>query len=49
MRELKELIERLKAFNEWRRGSTEIEIPRPKQLGEDIDKTIELLEELSRN
>ena len=49
MSDLKELIERLKAFNEWRRNGTEIESPRPKQLGEDIDKAIELLEKLSRN
>ena len=49
LKDLKDLIERLKAYNEWRRGGTEIESPRPKQLGEDIDKAIELLEELSRN
>jgi len=49
MSDLEELIERLRAFNEWRRGGTEIESPRPKQLGEDIDKAIELLEKLSRN
>lgn len=30
------LIQRLKTYNEWRRGA-EIEMPDPKQLGEEIE------------
>lgn len=39
------LIQRLKTANEWRRGA-EIEMPNPKQLGEDIDDAIKLIEAL---
>jgi hypothetical protein len=49
MDDLKGLIERLKAYNEWRRGGPEIKNLKPNQICKDIDKAIELLEKLSRN
>ena len=49
MNDLKELIERLKSYNDWRRGGDEIKNLKPNQIGKDIDKAIELLEKLSRN
>ncbi len=38
-----EAIEILKAYNKWRRGG-EGEMPPPKQIGEAIDKAIEVME-----
>lgn len=43
--DLQELIERMKLYNDWRRGSDDIEQPEPKQLGLDIDVTIKVLED----
>ena len=39
----KDVIERLKLFNAWRRGA-DIEMPDPKAIGQDIDAAIKLLE-----
>lgn len=45
--DLRSLAERLKYYNEWRRGA-ETEQPHPKQLGQDIDAAIMIVEELIR-
>jgi len=37
------LAQRLRRYNDWRRGSETIEQPHPKQIGEDIDEAVELL------
>ena len=42
-----ELKARLRAFNEWRR-SADFSIPSPKQIGEDINASIEAIEQLER-
>jgi hypothetical protein len=39
------LIERLKDYNDWRRGGLG-EMPSPKQIGKDIDSAIALLKQL---
>ena len=36
---IKELIERLRTYNAWRRGA-ENEMPEPQQIGQDIDAAI---------
>lgn len=46
MRELKDLAERLRKFNEWRRGTYE-PMPEPRQIGHDIDAAIVIIEEVA--
>ena len=41
-----DLIKRLRAYNEWRRGGNG-EQPDPAEIGRDIDEVIELLEDLA--
>lgn len=41
---MQDLINRLKHYNQWRSGA-EIEMPAPAQLGKDIDRVIQILEE----
>lgn len=43
--DLSALADRLKAYNEWRRGA-ETEQPHPTQIGQDIDAAIMIVEEL---
>ena len=40
-----ELIERMRAFNDWRRGG-DFEIPHPRQTGMDIDAMCDAIESL---
>lgn len=42
--DIKALIDRLQYYNEWRRGA-DTEMPEPRQIGQDIDDAIALLEE----
>ena len=41
---MKELIEKLRKYNAWRRGDETIPQPAPKEVGEIIDQAIEALE-----
>lgn len=41
---MKELIERLRNYNRWRRGDETIPQPAPEEVGEMIDQVIEALE-----
>jgi hypothetical protein len=41
----KELIERMRAFNDWRRGG-DFEMPHPRQIGMDIDAMCDAIESL---
>jgi len=43
MSETKLLLERLKRFNEWRKGDETLPQPDPEQVTKDIDKAIYLL------
>lgn len=43
MKNLDELVMRLKRYNEWRRGA-EYEQPNPAEIGRDIDEVIAILE-----
>src|SRR5690554_4870124 len=43
-RKMKELIEKLKNYNRWRRGDETVPQPHPQEVGEMIDQTIEALE-----
>lgn len=45
--QVEQLVLRLHQYNKWRRGDDSIEQPHPKQIGEDIDLSIELLEKMS--
>ena len=40
---MKELIEKLKKYNSWRRGDDTVPHPHPKEVGEMIDQAIEAL------
>jgi hypothetical protein len=40
-----ELIERMRAFNDWRRGG-DFEMPHPRQIGMDIDAMCDVIESL---
>ena len=40
-----ELIERMRAFNDWRRGG-DFEMPHPRQIGMDIDAMCDAIESL---
>jgi len=44
----KDLIDRLRYYNDWRRGA-DTEMPEPKQIGQDIDDVISLLEKTIQN
>lgn len=44
--DLSALADRLKLYNEWRRGA-ETEQPHPKQIGQDIDAAIMIIEEMT--
>ena len=41
---MKELIEKLKNYNRWRRGDETVPQPHPQEVGEMIDQAIEALE-----
>ena len=41
---MKELIEKLKKYNAWRRGDETVPQPHPQEVGEMIDRAIEALE-----
>ncbi len=41
---MKELIEKLKKYNRWRRGDETVPQPHPQEVGEMIDQAIEALE-----
>jgi hypothetical protein len=41
------LISRLRLYNEWRRGSDDIKMPNPKEIGSDIDDACDMLEAMS--
>ena len=43
--EYQELIERMRAFNDWRRGG-DFEMPHPRQIGMDIDAMCDAIESL---
>jgi hypothetical protein len=45
--DLKNLIDRLEYYNEWRRGA-DTEMPQPKQIGRDIDAAVEVLRDVER-
>jgi len=42
---MKELIEKLKYYNDWRRGA-EVPMPEPADIGQNIEKVIVILEGL---
>ena len=41
---MKELIEKLKKYNRWRRGDETVPQPHPQEVGEMIDQAVEALE-----
>ena len=41
---MKELIEKLKNYNRWRRGDETVPMPHPQEVGEMIDQAIGVLE-----
>ena len=43
---MKEIIKFLENYNKWRRGDENIEMPNPKEIGENIDKVIKILKEI---
>ena len=45
--DVKELVKRLRLYNEWRRGA-ETKQPDPETIGIDIDEAANMLEEMSR-
>jgi hypothetical protein len=47
-KDTKDLIDRLRYYNDWRRGA-DTEMPEPKQIGQDIDDAISLLEKTIQN
>ena len=42
---MKELIEKLKKYNAWRRGDETVPMPHPQEVGEMIDQAIEVIED----
>jgi len=42
---MKELIEKLKKYNAWRRGDETVPQPHPQEVGEMIDQAIEVIED----
>ncbi len=45
---MEELIQFLKDYNRWRRGDETIAQPDPKEIGENLDKVIKILEKYGR-
>lgn len=42
---MKELIEKLKNYNRWRRGDEAVPMPHPQEIGEMIDQAIKAIED----
>ena len=42
---MKELIEKLKKYNAWRRGDETVPMPHPQEVGEMIDQAIKVIED----
>ena len=42
---MKELIEKLKNYNAWRRGDETVPMPHPQEVGEMIDQAIKAIED----
>ena len=42
---MKELIEKLKNYNRWRRGDETVPMPHPQEVGEMIDYAIKVIED----
>jgi hypothetical protein len=42
---MKELIEKLKNYNRWRRGDETVPMPHPQEVGEMIDQAIKAIED----
>ena len=42
---MKELIEKLKKYNRWRRGDETVPLPHPQEVGEMIDHAIKVIED----
>ena len=42
---MKELIEKLKKYNAWRRGDETVPMPHPQEVGEMIDYAIKVIED----
>ena len=45
IKKLEQLVIRLQVYNDWRRGA-DIEQPKPKEIGQDIDLAIEAIKQL---
>lgn len=45
IKKLEQLVIRLQVYNDWRRGA-DIEQPKPKEIGQDIDLAIKAIKQL---